>query len=391
MTEVGVVVGAAACAVVGLAATYLRLRQQGHDRGLTLLTIALLGGATPLLLTVARASLGEAAIFAVLATIGWVVGGAPPLMRAAILLALVLVVPVVMSGATPGPTLFAPHNGFLALTPVVYLAAVAAVLRLRHETGEALPAVAALVLWPLTETSLVPSLGLLGTSLAAALAWARRRPLVAALPLIVVPIVWNYWLMVQYTAGMIPKDAPVSFAAMVRQQADVHTRQPYIYPFALPGSLVSALRTGVPIGRYDLLASEPAGERFDVNFDRTADRFLLEGWGALGSNAHGSFRPVAGVGGTMIFPLRPADGPLQVVVLAATRGGGDAIGELRVVLNGEVIGQLTTPAGMPAEARLVLSRPDVGRIVRAGYNRLTIVPSGHAPIAIYRLRVGPAA
>jgi hypothetical protein len=390
VADVGLAVGAAVFAAAGLAASYLRLRQQGHDRGLALLTILLLGGATPLLLTVVRASLGETAIFAALAITLWLVARAREMVRAAILLTLVLVIPLVTSDTTPGPTLFAPHNGFLALTPVVYLATVAAIVRLRHEFGEALPAIAALVMWPLTETSLVPSLALFGTSLAAALAWARQRPLIAALPVLVAPIVWNYWLMVQYTAGTIPKDAPVSFAAMVRQQADVHTRHPYIYPFALPGSAVSAWRDGVPLSRYDWLASEPADEQFQVRFDRMADRFLLEGWGSLGASAEGSFRPLAGNGGTIVFPLRPTEGPLEIVVLSATRGA-DAAGEVRLILNGEAIGRLTSPAGLPAEARLVLSGVDVGRIVRAGYNRLTIVPSGHAPIAVYRFRVGPAA
>ena len=79
------------------------------------------------------------------------------------------------------------------------------------------------------------ALAVVAPGLATVIEFARARPLVAALPLIAGAVLWNYWLMVQYTVGLLPKDEPVSFAAMVRQQADVHTRSPYVYPFAYAG------------------------------------------------------------------------------------------------------------------------------------------------------------
>ena len=67
---------------------------------------------------------------------------------------------------------------------------------------------------------------------------------------------WNHLLMVQYTAGMLPKDEPVSFGRIVRQQAELQTRPPYWYPFAFPANVWFAWREGVPVDKYDVLSPE---------------------------------------------------------------------------------------------------------------------------------------
>jgi hypothetical protein len=232
---------------------------------------------------------------------------------------------------------------------------------------------------------------MLTTSLAAVLAWARRHPLIAATPLILTPIVWNYWLMVQYTAGTIPKDAPVSFATMVRQQADVHTRPPYAYPFAFPGNAISAWREGVPFWRYDMLAAEPRLEAIDVLFDRTGDRYLLDGWGALASNASGWFRPIVDDGATMLAPLQPAARAYEIALMVQPRSEASLGMTVDIAINGSAIGRIVMDRPEPFESRLRVPATDVGRILRAGYNRVSIVPARPALVAVYRLRLTPIA
>jgi hypothetical protein len=366
----------------GLVASFMRLRRE-FDRAIASLTLVLLVGATPLLGTIRLASLAEAALFTLLAVITYF---SSSVVRPLLLVASI-VLPFVAPEVAVRPTLFAPWNGLLALTPVVYIAVLGTAARARSAPYELAAVVIAFVVWPLTSTSLVPALALLAPGLAAVLAWARTRPLIAVTPLVLGVLLWNYWLMVQYTAGTIPKDAPVSFAAMVRQQGDAATRQPFVYPFAFPGNLLSAWRIGIPLSRYDLLAGEPRREHFDLRIDRGADRFLLEGWGPLGSTRSGSFRFVIEPRATLVFPLAPHDGPVDVTLVAAA----EAPTEATLVANGYELGRVHVAPDAPAESRLRMEPADVGRILRAGYNRLTIVTPGSRRIAIYRLRIAPAA
>ena len=391
VTDAGAFGGAVLLVAVGIAAAYRRLRRE-FDPVISALTVIILAGATPLSLTVVRGDVIDAGLFAGLALFTYVAVTRIPgtLIRSAALLGSVLALPFVAPTANPAPTLFAPSNGFLALTPMVYVAVIGAAAAWRRHREETAAAFVSLALWPALHVSLVPALAFLLPGLAAALAWARARPIAAVTPVVAFVIVWNYWLMVQYTTGTIPKDAPVSFAAMVRQQAEVHTRAPYVYPFAVPGNLVAAWREGVPLPRYDALSAEPRREHFEVRFDRAADRFLLHGWGAAGSNAAGSYRTVGGGDAVMIFPLRPEPRAIDIALLTASRNEG-AGSYVRMTINGEAIGTIHAQPGSPSESRVRVSAADVGRIFRAGYNHFSIVPLGSARIAIYRLRISPAA
>ena len=377
-------------ASAGLLVTYLRLRQE-FDRPLTLLTLALLAGATPLWAAILRPSLSATALFAVLAGIVYLAETrlSRPLVRALVVRGAVLAIPVIAQDTAARPTLFSPANGFLALTPVVYVAVIGTLARSRGHGQDTIALLLALIVWPFTHTPLVSAVALIAPGLAAVLAWVRRRPLLAVTPIVVTAIAWNYWLMVQYTAGTIPKDAPTRFADMVRQQADVHTRQPFVYAFAFPGNLLAAWREGVPLLRYDQLSVEPQREEFELDIDRNADRFLLDGWGPLGSNARGSYRLITNEPASLVFPLRVADGALDVGILAAVRGGSPHA-TARLEVNGHTVGEVRLSPVL-SEARVHVKAPDVGRIFRAGYNRLSIVPSGAAPIALFRFQVGPAA
>jgi hypothetical protein len=201
-------------------------------------------------------------------------------------------------------------------------------------------------------------------------------------------VIWNYWLMVQYTAGSIPKDAPFSFAAMVRQQADVHTRAPYVYPFAFPGNAVAAWQQGIPLERYDGLAAEPLREAFEITLDRTADRFLLDGWGAAGANAAGTFRPIA-ERATVLMPLGPMNSAVEIEVAFTPPADGPL--DLQIELNGVSAGVLDISNGSPRYGRLLIPADRVGTMFRTGYNRLSIVNSAPARPAIHRVRVTPVA
>ena len=392
MADSGAFASALALVTGGLVASYYRLRHE-FDRTTTWLTLVMLVGATPLLQVIVQHRVADAALFAALATItagvmtrpvGWPV-------QATIMAAATLAVPLIAPAVSARPTLFSPSNGFLALTPIVYIALIGLAATARRSRAEAAATIVALAIWPLTYTSLTSMLAFLARGLAAVIDYARRRPMIAAAPLVVGAIVWNYWLMVQYTAGMVPKDAPVSFAAMVRQQADVHTREPYIYPFAVPFNVLAAWREGIPVGRYDTLSAEPRRDRFEIAFDSAADRFLLDGWGAMGSSAAGPFRTITANRARLLFPLDISPPGIEVTLLTSLRGGSTAnVAEAQIHINDQPVGRVPV-SGAASEVRVRIAAADVRRIFRAGYNRLSIVPSSPARIAVHRLRVVPIA
>jgi hypothetical protein len=393
VTESGAFAGAIVFAAGGLLAAYYRLRIE-YDSTVAFLAVALIAGATQLTNAIVQSHVLEVGLFAAWAALSLAVANRirSRLLASALVAGAALALPLIAPAVDPPPTLFSSSNGFLALTPVVYIAVIGAVASVTRHPVEFLGAAVALLLWPLTQSSMVPVLAVLAPGLAMVIAWAQRRPLVAAAPLVLGAILWNYWLMVQYTAGTIPKDAPVSFATMVRQQADVATRAPYVYPFALPGSLLSSWRAGIPLGRYDALAAEPQHEVFEITFDRGADRFLLEGWGMLGSDATGPFRPLTGSHATLVFPLRPQSGDIDVHLIASIRRSTAAdVSNVDVLINGSGVGRFLASATATSDVRFRVPAADIGRVFRAGYNRLSIVSSGPARLAVHRLRIAPSA
>jgi hypothetical protein len=376
----------------GLFLIYRGLRRD-VDPGVALLSTLLCFAATPLLSAVAGGKWLEVLAFAIVAAlvfestrlastlvtgIAWVAA------------ALVPVVTRVVQGPEP-TSLFGADGGFFSLTPITYLALIGTLAYARQNPWWTTATLSLLLLWFTTGSALTAAVALLAPGLAVALDYARRRPLVAVTPLVAGAIVWNYWLMVQYTAGTIPKDAPVSFAVMVRQQADVHTRPPYVYPFAFPANAFFAWREGVPIARYDVLAAEPRREQFELVIERGAERFLLDGWGPPGANDTGPFRWIDGRRATLTFPLEPSTHDLTVEVIATARGDRPLpASELTFEFNGQPIGQAAVSPLAATEARLIVPGAHVGRMVRAGYNRLSIVTSGTHRIAIHRVRIVPA-
>jgi hypothetical protein len=260
---------------------------------------------------------------------------------------------------------------------------------------------------------LTPALALLAPGLAFLIDRARSRPMMAVAPLVAAALLWNYWLMVQYTVGTLPKDAPVRFADMVQQQAEVHTRNPYVYVFAFPANAWFAWREGVPADRYEILSAEPRLPAIDLAMDRQADRFLLEGWDAPGPGAAGPVHWIGERRATVAVPLQlPSDRPIRVSVTARARLEEPAVNaDLGLEINGLEVGRFVAPAAAPSEVHLTIPAAAVGRIFRAGYNRLTLVSYGvHRanpadqrepgpigsrtgsrawPVAISRIRIAP--
>ena len=379
--------GTLLAAAGALVALYSRLRLE-FDLPISLLTVALIAGATPLSAAIFPPGRALDVLFlAGLSLLTYFVARSQSHRRwlAVVLIVLTSLVGVFGPPAPAPTTLFSPPHGFLAATPVVYIALIGTLATARTRWPECIGALSALALCPLFNSSLLPSLALLAPGLSVVIDWARRRPLLAAAPLILGAVVWNYWLMVQYTGGLIPKDAPLSFATMVRQQADVHTRAPYVYPFAFPGNLLLAWREGVPLRHYDELSSVPRRESVEVRLDRAADRLLIDGWGPTGTNAAGPFRRIAATTARLIIPLAPQPRATSVSVLVTSTGGA---AEIRVAINQRDIGTFHAPAGVTLEGKLEIAADDVGRVLRAGYNQVSITSSGD--VAVHRVRISPA-
>lgn len=419
---------------VGLAAVHERLRPE-FGRRVSLVATLLLLGATSLFWHMTRAAdLAEAAMFALVASLLYLARQRAFTRPLAWFLA--LLAPIVQQALQPAAVheaassawladLFSSSHGLLSLTPVAYVAFGGAVLYIRRNPGETLTALAVFAAWLGMRTllsvdadpadpfahRLTAALALFAPGLAFVIEIARRRPILAIAPLVLLGLTWNYWLMVQYTIGTLPKDAPVSFARMVQQQADVLTRSPFIYPFAFPANAWFALRENVPAARYDVLAREPRHRSLDLVMDRRADRFLLEGWDAPGQEPQGPVHWLGFARATIALPLDPPpQRPVRVTIVARARLDDPPVNaDLGVELNGHVVGRMAVSPVAPGEAHMTIPATAVGRILRAGYNRLTFVSYGvHArdataapaataarprdrawPVAIYRIRIAP--
>ena len=382
-------------AAFGLVMIYAGLRRD-FAPAVALLTTVLLGVGTSLFVTLFRPAVTvDVIVFALVATamFGALRYGSRHVMLAACVIALLLPIAARYFGSSglPPDTLFSPDRGVLALYPVSYVALLGTLAYFRQNALWTGTALLALVIWRGIGADLTAALALLAPGLALVIEWARRHPVAAVAPLVVFMIAWNYWLMVQYTAGMVPKDAPVSFTAMVRQQADVHTRSPYVYPFAFPANVVFAWREGVPVDRYDVLAQEPRGAVFELVLERGAERFLLDGWGPPGTNETGPFRWIDEPRASLVFPLQPSTVDLTLEIVATARGEDRTGGSvMQFDINGHPLGHAEVSPAAATRARFTIPATSVGRVIRAGYNRLRIVTSGQHRIAIHALRIAPS-
>jgi hypothetical protein len=212
---------------------------------------------------------------------------------------------------------------------------------------------------------------LLAPGLALVLEWLVRRPLAALAPVVVGTLWWNHLLMVQYTSNMLPKDEPVSFARMVRQQGDVATRAPFTYPFAFPANVWFAWRHGLPVDKYDVLAQEVARPTFETRFDRTVEKYLLDGWEAPTGDEWGAAWWIRATPAVMTVPLALPPGRAQVTVTARTRLDEPIVqAALALDLNGVQIGQFAAGVPAPSTSTITIPAEIAARVLRRGFNEI---------------------
>jgi len=320
-------------------------------------------------------------------------------------------------------TLFSSWHGVLSWSPVLYVAVLGTVALLWRHRAWALLALSLLVAmawvngstadwaggWSFGGRRFSSLLVMLAPGLALAIDAARRRPQALVAAAAAVAIAWNYGLMVQFTAGMVPKDEPVSFGRVVRQQAELLTRSPFLYPFAFPANVWFAWREGLPVDRYDLLATEPVRDGIDLALDGRGERFLLTGWEAPGGDEWGPHWWLNGSPATLAVPLAMPDRQgAEIEITARTRYEEPAVeARLELRVNGRPAGQFVAPATAANTVRLPV--PGTAGVWRRGFNRIEVVSLGVSrvdpadprppgaiarrlegrpwPVAIYRLRI----
>jgi len=284
-------------------------------------------------------------------------------------------------------TLFSSWHGLFSWTPVVYVAALGTIAYLRREWRWATAALVVLFLtawvngatrdwaagWSFGGRRFSSALVLLAPGLALAIEAAVKRPLVALAPLVAAALWWNHLLMVQYTSGLLPKDEPVAFSRLVRQQGDVATRAPYAYPFAFPANAWFAWRHDLPIDKYDVLAPVGIGPSFETRFDRHVEKFLLDGWEAPTGDEWGSAWWIRDTPATLAVPLALPPGRVSITIRTRTRLDDPVVqAALALELNGTQVGQFAAGVPEPSSATLTVPAEVAARVLRTGFNRLAI-------------------
>jgi hypothetical protein len=323
--------------------------------------------------------------------------------------------------------LFSSWHGFLSWTPVAYVAVIGTIIYLWRNWRWASCTLALLFVmawlngstadwaagWAFGGRRFTSLLVMLAPGLALIVEIGMRRPALLLAPVVIAALMWNHLLMEQYTIGLLPKDQPIDFAQMVRQQAEVHTQYPYFYPFAFPANVWFAWREGLPAERYALLGPEPNRTSIDLELDRRADRYLLGGWDAPGADDFGPCWWIGGVPATIAVLLElPANRPVTVEVVARTRADDPPMrAQLLLEVNGTTIGELTAAPDQPTSTSLTIPAVRSGRPWRRGFNKIAFrytsvsrvdasdtrppgplaqeVGSRTWPIAVYRLRITP--
>ena len=432
--------------VAGNAGLYVRLRPE-FSRTIALVTLALLTGATSLAwYAFVEPAPVDAAAFALVAWLGVAASRdrpPRPAWRRAASWAGAALVPLLLLQVTAGDAratyrlqgsvagvvevLFSARHGFLSWTPVAYVALLGTIAYFRRDRVWAVASLLVVLVtaWRIGvdvrlmtapgfgARGLVAVLALLAPGLALVLDALTRRPVLALAPLVVAPLFWNHLLMVQYTIGVLPKDEPVSFARLVRGQADAYARGSGFYPFAFPANVWFAWREQLPVDRYDLLALEPRVPSLDLVMDRRVDRFLLEGWDAPGIETAGPVWWTGARRATLALPLAlPTDRTIEIVITARSRFEEPVVeADLVLQLNGHDVAQFAPAAAAPSEFRVRLPAPAARVVFREGFNRVSFVSRGvHRvdpadtrppgpfatrrgdsawPVAIYRITIAP--
>jgi hypothetical protein len=310
-------------------------------------------------------------------------------------------------------TLWSSWHGFLSWAPVAYIALLGTAAYATRRWRWALAAIVIVFLmawvngstadwaagWSFGGRRFTSCLVVLAPGLAFVVHQLVRQPIVAIAGLALAAVVWNQLLVAQYTRDMLPAGESVSFGRVVRQQAELATRPPFFYPFALPANAWFAWRTGLPIDAYDLLGPEPLRASIDLALDEAAGPFLVSGWGPRGSDPWGDLRWLEGGRAELVLPLDPSSGgSLQMEIHARSRLLDPPVrGVIALAVNGTPIGTLAPRAEGPSTVTFLVDR---ARFTR-GWNRVTFehvgaehgddigdsgpVAAGPVPVAVYRV------
>jgi len=299
-------------------------------------------------------------------------------------------------------TLWSSWHGFLSWTPVAYIALIGTIVYGRRHWPWAAATVLILFAmawingatpdlgagWSFGGRRFVSCLVLLAPGLALIAHTLIARPLGSIAVVAAAAIAWNYLLMEQYRSGVLPRHEPVAFADIIKRQAEIYTRPPFFYPFAFPANALFAWRTGLPIDRYDLLGPERLRSEIDLELDRAASRFLLDGWGEPAGDRTESAWWIAASPATLVLPLElPPSNGVRVEITARSRLV-DPVRRARVTLlvNGRAVGSFVAEADKPSTA--TLSTPRDAWI--DGFNRVSFaIEDPFLPVAIYRIGIRP--
>lgn len=215
---------------------------------------------------------------------------------------LAVVMPYAQAGERPavaltelGQALFAPTHGLLSWSPILWggVAGTASLVA-SHRWRAGVAALAAAVtlvaaagaesVGPLAGARFHATLPVFGVGLGRSLAWLQaaisRRP---ALPLAAgaaALTLWNALFMEQYRTNRIPRDLPVRFADVTRNNAAI-LAQAVGSPNAWPVNWLFAWRYGVSPAKYDVVVGQARWPRafVAINDPRLDPHLLAEGWG----------------------------------------------------------------------------------------------------------------
>lgn len=299
-------------------------------------------------------------------------------------------------------TLWSSWHGFFSWTPIAYVAFLGTIAYAKRRWWWTAAAVLVLFVaawingatpdlgsgWSFGGRRFVSCLVLLAPGLALIMQALFTRPTAALTILAAAVIGWNYLLMQQYRAGLLPRDHAVSFTDITRQQAEIYTQPPYFYPFAFPANAIFSWRTGLPIDRYDLLGVEPLRPEIDLTMDASAGRFLLDGWGTVAGDATGTATWTERSPATLVLPLRlSTNRPVRLIIDARSRLTTPPVrASINVLVNGHTVGTAIADPEHPTS--MVFSTPR--EVWIDGFNRISLVThSPFWPVAIYRIRVTP--
>ena len=300
-------------------------------------------------------------------------------------------------------TLWSSWHGFLSWTPVAYVAVVGTAFYATRHWRWAVPTLGIVFVmawvngstadwaagWSFGGRRFTSCLVLLAPGLAFLIERALQRPMLVIGAIAAVAIGWNQLLLAQYRQNLLPAGQPSSFAQIVRQQAAVATRPPFVYPFAFPANAWFAWRTGLPVDRYDLLGPEPWRGALDLPFDAAASRFLLTGWGARAVEPHGELRWIDQKRAEMVVPLDLPPTDIRADVMARTRLLDPLVRvTLALSINGQEVGRFTPDAASPSLSSVVV--PAAAGVWRRGFNHVAfekVDAGGPPPVGIYRLTI----